>query len=92
MISEKLKSIIFDKLYQDLKHCEIISYDKSVYFIDRDNKYWYFIYNYNGTMWWRYDFFFAFFEFFSITDDNEFIPILSSWVEEVLNCKVSTTI
>ena len=90
MISEKLKSIIFDKLYQDLKHCEIISYDKSVYFIDRDNKYWYFEYEKGGTLWWRYTFFNVFFQLFSITY-KEFQPVLGEWVEEVLNCKVLTT-
>ena len=89
MISEKLKSIIFDKLYQDLKHCEIISYDKSVYFIDRDNKYWYFEYEKGGTLWWRYTFFNVFFQLFSITY-KEFQPVLGEWVEEVLNCKVLT--
>ena len=91
MVSSKLKDIIYKKLYSELSHLEIIKYKEEIWFIDRDNKYWYFIYNDNGTMWWRYDFFFTFFEFFSITDDNEFIPIISSWVEEVLNCKVTTT-
>ena len=90
MISEKLKSIIFDKLYQDLKHCEIISYDKSIFFIDRDNKYWYFEYEKGGTLWWRYTFFNVFFQLFSITY-KEFQPVLGEWVEEVLNCKVLTT-
>jgi len=91
MVSSKLKDIIYKKLYSELSHLEIIRYKEEIWFIDRDNKYWYFIYNDNGTMWWRYDFFFTFFEFFSITDDNEFIPIISSWVVEALNCKVSTT-
>ena len=91
MVSSKLKGIIYKKLYSELSHLEIIRYKEEIWFIDRDNKYWYFIYNDNGTMWWRYDFFFTFFEFFSITDDNEFIPIISSWVEEALNCKVTTT-
>ena len=90
MISKKLKSIIFDKLYQDLKHCEIISYDKSIFFIDRDNKYWYFEYEKGGTLWWRYTFFNVFFQLFSITY-KEFQPVLGEWVEEVLNCKVLTT-
>ena len=67
MISEKLKSVIFDKLYQDLKHCEIIPYDGSIYIIARDNKFWYFEYDKGGTLWWRYDFFNTFFELFSLT-------------------------
>ena len=90
MISEKLKSIIFDKLYQDLKHCEIIPYDGSIYIIDRDNKFWCFEYDKGGTLWWRYDFFNTFFELFSLTY-KQFQPILGEWVEEVLNCKVLTT-
>ena len=90
MISEKLKSVIFDKLYQDLKHCEIIPYDGSIYIIDRDNKFWCFEYDKGGTLWWRYDFFNTFFELFSLTY-KQFQPILGEWVEEVLNCKVLTT-
>ena len=91
MISEKLKSVIFDKLYQDLKHCEIIPYDGSIYIIDRDNKFWYFEYDKGGTLWWRYDFFNTFFELFSLTY-KQFQSILGEWVEEVLNCKVLTTL
>ena len=90
MISEKLKSVIFDKLYQDLKHCEIIPYDGSIYIIDRDNKFWYFEYDKGGTLWWRYDFFNPFFELFSLTY-KQFQPILGEWVEEVFNCKVLIT-
>ena len=90
MISEKLKSVIFDKLYQDLKHCEIIPYDGSIYIIARDNKFWYFEYDKGGTLWWRYDFFNTFFELFSLTY-KQFQPILGEWVEDVFNCKVLTT-
>ena len=90
MISEKLKSVIFDKLYQDLKHCEIIPYDGSIYIIARDNKFWYFEYDKGGTLWWRYDFFNTFFELFSLTY-KQFQPILGEWVEEVLNYKVLDT-
>ena len=79
MISEKLKSVIFDKLYQDLKHCEIIPYDGSIYIIARDNKFWYFEYDKGGTLWWRYDFFNTFFELFSLTY-KQFQPILGEWV------------
>ena len=41
MISERLKKVIFDKLYNDLFNVEIIPYN-NIWFIDRDNKYWYF--------------------------------------------------
>ena len=91
MISDRLKGIIFNKLYSELSHLEIIEYKDEIWFIDREDRRWYFIFNTNGTMWWKYGFFCNFFEFFSITERDKFGPILSSWVEEVLNCRVITT-
>ena len=44
MMEPKLKKIIFDKLYNDLKNVEIIPYQNSIWFIDRENKFWYFEY------------------------------------------------
>ena len=89
-ISNGLKKIVFNKLYEDLSHVEIIPYKDFIYFIDRENKYWYFEYNKNGILYWRYQFFTNFFELFSF-EQSDFEPILSEWVEEVLNCKVVTT-
>lgn len=89
MVSSRLKGIIFNKLYSELSHLEIIEYKNEIWFIDREDRCWYFIYNTNGTMWWKYGFFCNFFEFFSITERDKFGPILSSWVEEVLNCRVT---
>ena len=86
----KLKELIFNKLYKRLGNAEIIPYNNSIWFIDREKEYWYFEFDTSGTLWWRYNFFTSFFEMFSITRD-EFTPILSSWVEQVLNHKVSTT-
>ena len=90
MISSKLKKIIFNKLYKDLSHVEIIPYKNSIWFIDRENEYWYLIYHKNGSLNWRYQFFTVFFDLFSLSQ-NEFDPIISEWVEEVLNYKVNTT-
>jgi hypothetical protein len=88
MISDRLKGIIHKKLCEDLSHLEIIEWYGEMWFIDREEKFWYFIYNKsNGEMWWRYSFFTSFFLLFSLPSD-EFTSILSSWVEEVLNCKV----
>lgn len=89
-IPNGLKKIVFNKLYEDLFHVEIIPYKDFIYFIDRENKYWYFEYNKNGNLYWRYQFFTNFFELFSF-EQSDFGPILSEWVEEVLNCKVVTT-
>jgi hypothetical protein len=88
MIHDKLKKIIFNKLYKDLSKVEIIDYCDSIWFIDRDNKYWYFEYEKVGRLYWRYDFFPNFFSVFSL-ERNEFESIISEWIEEVLNCKVN---
>ena len=91
MVSDKLNKIIYKKLYNDLSHVEIIPVDKHIWFIDRDNKYWYFRYNKNtGELLWRYDFFYRFFSLFSM-DSSVFTSVISSWVEEVLNYRVNTT-
>ena len=90
MVSGRLKDIIYKKLCEDLSHVEIIEYKGEIWFIDREDKFWYFIYNKsNGEMWWRYSFFTPFFSLFSLPS-NEFTSILSFWVEEVLNHKVTT--
>jgi hypothetical protein len=90
MMHGRLKKIIFDKLYKDLSKLEIIDYRNSIWFIDRENKYWYFEYDKDGRLYWRYDFFINYFSLFSL-ERSEFEPIMSEWVEEVLNCKVNTT-
>jgi hypothetical protein len=91
MVSDRLKDIIFKKLYKELSKVEIIPYMGSVYFIDRDNKYWYFEYEKEGKLWYRYDFFNNFFVLFSL-DWYEYEKVMGEWVEEVINCKVTTII
>ena len=92
MVSSRLKDIIFKKLYSDLSRVEIIHYKTYIWFIDREDKCWYFMYDKSdGTLLWKYGFFSNFFALFTMCD-SEFTPILSSWVEEVLNCKVNTTL
>ena len=91
MASDKIKNIIFQQLYKELLKVEIISYKDSIYFINRENKYWYFEYEKPGKLWWRYDFFTNFFLFFSL-ESNDYEKIMGEWVEEVLNCKVNTTV
>ena len=91
MVSEKLKQVIFKKLYMDLEGVEIIPYKDSIYFIDREKKYWYFEYEKKGKLWWRYDFFSKFFLLFCL-NTNDYERVMGEWVEEVLNCKVSSTV
>ena len=90
MVTDKLKQLIFKHLYKELGNVEIIPYKDSVWFIDRENCYWYFQLSKDGCLFWRYSFFPSFFSIFSL-ELSEFEPIISSWVEEVLNHKVSTT-
>jgi len=91
MVTDKLKQLIFKHLYKELGNVEIIPYKDSVWFIDRENCYWYFQLSKDGCLFWRYSFFPSFFSIFSL-EQSEFEPIISSWVEEVLNHKVSTTV
>ena len=89
-MNERLKKLIFKKLYEDLFQVEIIHYEESIWFINRKEKFWYFEYQKSGVLWWRYQFFHNFFKLFCL-ERREFEPILSEWLEEVLNCKVNTT-
>ena len=89
-ISDKLKKFIFKKLYKDLSNVEIIPHKDSIWFIDRENNHWYFEFEKSGTLWWRYYFFEDFFKIFSL-ESNVYKSIISEWVEEVLNHKITTT-
>jgi hypothetical protein len=89
-INDRLKRIIFKKLVKDLSHVEIIPYRRSIWFIDRNKKYWYFQLEDDGTLWWRYDFFDIFFQAFSL-EIHDYKPLIKEWVEQVLNHNVNTT-
>jgi hypothetical protein len=89
VMDKKLKKIIFSKLYEDLSGVEIIQHNNSIWFIDRDEKYWYLEYIKDGTLYWRYSFFNNFFNLFS-TQFDEYEQVIVNWVEEVLNYKVVT--
>ena len=90
-VSDRLKQLIFKQLYKELGNAEIIPYKDSIWFINREEKYWYFEFENTGTLYWRYSFFPSFFTIFSL-ELEDFEPILASWVEEVLNHKVSSTV
>jgi hypothetical protein len=88
-IDDRLKKIIFKKLANDLSHVEVIPYEDSIWFIDRDKKYWYLEFKKFGHLWWRHDFFDRFFQAFSLKR-NDYVPLIVEWVEQVLNRKVYT--
>jgi hypothetical protein len=90
-MNERLKRIIFKKLDQDLGQAEIIVDDnKSIWFINRANKFWYLELRSSGTLWWRYSFFRDFFPLFDL-ERIEYEPVIAEWVEEVLKRGVSST-
>ena len=87
-MNPRLKNIIKNKLSEDLSSVSIIDYNGSIWFIDAKSKYWYLeLYKKTKTLWWRLDFFEDFFTLFGM-EQNEFVPIISEWVEEVLNGKI----
>ena len=90
VMNENLKKIIFNKLYEDLSHVEIIPYKSSFWFIGREEKYWYLEYEKSGIVFFRHRFFTNFFSLFSMKH-SEYQQIVSEWVEEMLNFKVNTT-
>ena len=90
-MDNRIKEFIFNQLYKKLRNVEIISHNDSIWFIDVEEKYWYFEFEKSGRLWWRYYFFDTFFKPFSLLQ-TDYENILSSWVEEVLNYKVSTTL
>ena len=89
-MNERLKKIILDKLYNDMKGSEIIVDDGNIWAIDPNEKYWYFQLNKNGTLYWRWDFFNNFFRLFSI-ERKEYEPLIRDMVGDILNHKVDTS-
>jgi len=87
----RIKKRIFDKLYNDLKDAEIIDCMDSIWFVDRDKRYFYLEYEKSGQLWWRYQFFDNFFLLFSMREP-EYERVIAEWVEEVLNCKVDIAV
>ena len=62
MVSERLKQVVFKHLYRELGNVEIIPYKDSIWLIDREKEHWYFEFEKDGRLWWRYGFFINFFE------------------------------
>ena len=90
-MNERLKKIIYNKMFEDLKDVEIIPYKDSIWFVNREKESWYLQYKKTGRLWWRWNFFENFFQLFSLQQED-YEPIISSWVEDVLNCRVETTL
>jgi hypothetical protein len=72
MISNRIKNLIFEFLLKDLTKVEIIYYRDSIWFIDRDNRYWYFEYHkVDKHLWWRWSHFTTALTMFSMEAEKE---------------------
>jgi hypothetical protein len=89
-MNDRLKKLIFDKLYMNLSDAEVIECGDTIWIIDRKDKYWYIEYQKSGELLWRFPFFNDFFMLFS-KEESEYEPVIVEWVEEVLNNKVSVS-
>lgn len=90
MIDDRLKKIIFKKLYSVLFDVELLHDGNSSWFIDRNDKYWFLEYRHNDyILWYRYQFFDPFFATFSLKQE-EYELIIKEWVEKLLDVDADT--
>ncbi len=72
MLSKKIKNIIFEYLLDEIHKVEIIYYRDSIWFIDRENRYWYFEYHkVDKHLWWRWSHFTTALTMFSMEAEKE---------------------
>ena len=71
-MNDKLKKVIFNYLLKDIQKVEIIYYRDSIWFINRENRYWYFEYHkVDKHLWWRWSHFTQGLNIFSIDAEKE---------------------
>ena len=87
MISNRLKKLIVEYLLKDLMPVEIIYYKDSIWFIDREQKYWYFEYHkVDKHLWWRWSHFQSALTMFSLNGE-EHQYLFGELVNIILNKK-----
>ena len=90
---EKFKQGFINQIEKELNKCEIIynPNTKGIWFVNREEKYWYLEYKVDTNyLWWRYDFFKSYTDLLSMPSEV-FEKVISEWVENKLNGKVATT-
>ena len=90
---DKFKQGFINLIENELNKCEIIynPNTKGIWFVNREEKYWYLEYKVETNyLWWRYDFFKSYMELFSMSSEV-FQELISEWVENKLNAKVGRT-
>jgi len=87
MFSDRLKKLIVEYLLKDLMPVEIIYYKDSIWFIDREQRYWYFEYHKEDKhLWWRWSHFQSALTMFSLNgEENQ--GIFGELVNMILNKK-----
>lgn len=71
-MNDKIKKVICNYLVKDLYNVEIIYYRDSIWFIDRENRYWYFEYHkVDKHLWWRWSYFTQSLKIFSMDGEKE---------------------
>ena len=87
MFSDKLKKLIVEFLLKDLMRVEIIYYRDSIWFIDREQRYWYFEYHKEDKhLWWRWSHFQTSLTMFSLNGE-EHQYLFGELVNMILNKK-----
>jgi hypothetical protein len=83
----KVKKVIADYLLKDLMPVEIIYYKDSIWFIDREQRYWYFEYHKEDKhLWWRWSHFQSALKIFSLNgEENQYL--FGELVNIILNKK-----
>ena len=90
---ESFKKGFIKEIEKELNQCEIIynPNTKGIWFVNREQKYWYLEYKVESNyLWWRYDFFKFFTTLFNM-ESEVFNKVISEWVENKLNGKVALT-
>ncbi len=71
-MNDKIKKVICNYLVKDLYKVEIIYYRDSIWFIDRESRYWYFEYHkVDKHLWWRWSYFTQGLKIFSMDAEKE---------------------
>jgi hypothetical protein len=87
MFSDKLKKLIVEYLLKDLMPVEIIYYRDSIWFINREQRYWYFEYHKEDKhLWWRWSHFQSALTMFSLNGE-EHQYLFGELVNMILNKK-----
>jgi hypothetical protein len=81
MFSDRLKKLIVEYLLKDLMPVEIIYYKDSIWFIDREQRYWYFEYHKEDKhLWWRWSHFQSALTMFSLNgEEHQYLFVMSSY-------------